>query len=357
MSSFYSELKGRYQLCQSCAFAAPFGLTQVWYSWGDQFLSLTLLWPVGADLVAIDRFLRQTSGLHVGNNVGRNYERAFGYASGPTPCFLDLICSLWNTSRMQISTDALIMALAGVEFHAMQLSKPSKTSNVISVDRYEIIPDPAGVLRLVQECDQVSKQGRVWNSLATVLNDMPIKRRAPDGGVQTDTRLLNEISDAVVARRPIEEVLEKRVYVALDQLQTESGMVRDFSTLAFRLLVPIYFKEVRDMTADLLPALQSVGETVGELIKATGDRSILYNLRNSRNVDDLLEVLSRVVVRHADAFVEGKPELWRNRVRELAEVIDNGNWRRVRSLLGLYAGLKFIEVSRKEQGKEPVPSK
>ena len=56
MSGFYSELKGGYQICQPCAFVAPFALTQAWYSWGDQFLSLTLLWPVGVDLLAVDRF-------------------------------------------------------------------------------------------------------------------------------------------------------------------------------------------------------------------------------------------------------------------------------------------------------------
>lgn len=357
MSGFYSELRGGYQICQSCAFAAPFALTQAWYSWGDQFLSLTLLWPVGADLLAIDRFLRQTSDLHIGDDVGRNYQRAFSYANGPTACFLDLICSLWNISRTRVSGDALVMALAGVQFHAMQLSKPTKTSNVISVDRYEIIPDPAGVLRLVQRSDRTSKQGKVWNMLISVLSNMPVRRRGPDGKIQADTRLLNQIADAIVARAPIERVLEARIYEALNQLQTDAALLEHFNVFAFRLFVPIYFKEVKDMTTDLLPALQSVGGTLGELVKITDDRSVLYNLRNSRNVDDLLEVLSRVVVRHADAFVEGEPELWRNRMHELAESIDGSNWRRVRSLLGLYAGLKFIELSRKEQGKEPASSK
>jgi len=357
MSGFYSELRGGYKICQSCAFAAPFALTQAWYSWGDQFLSLTLLWPVGADLLAVDRFLRQTSNLRIGDDVGRNYERAFSYANSPTSCFLDLLCSLWNISKTHVSADALMMALAGVQFHAMQLSKPTKTSNVISVDRYEIIPDPAGVLRLVQRSDEVSKQGKVWNVLVSVLSDMPMRRRSPDGKIQVDTRLLDQIADAIVARAPIEGVLEARIYEALNQLETDATQLDNFNVFAFRLFVPIYFKEVKDMTTDLLPALQSVGETLGELVKITDDRSVLYNLRNSRNADDLLEVLSRVVVRHADAFVEGKPELWRNRVRELAESIDNSNWRRVRSLLGLYAGLKFIELSRKEQEKEPASSK
>ena len=106
------------------------------------------------------------------------------------------------------------------------------------------------------------------------------------------------------------------------------------------------------MISELLPALQSVGETLGELVSITDDRSVLYNLRNSRNVDDLVEVLSRIVVRHSDAFIAGEPELWRNRLRQLVESLDNTNWRRVRSLLGLYAGLKFIELSRKNRGKE-----
>jgi len=319
---------------------------QAWYSWGDLFLSLTLLWPVGADLLAVDRFLRLTSDLRIDDNVGRNYEQAFSYANGPTACFLDLLCSLWRIWRTRESADDPIMALASMQFHAMQLSKPTKTSNVISVDRYQIIPDPVGALRLIQGSDQLSKQGRVWNALISVLSDMPVRQRGPDGKIQADTHLLNQIADAIVARTPIEEVLEGRIYEALDQLQTDAVLVEHFNALAFRLFVPIYFKEVKDMTIDLLPALQSVGETLGELVKLTDDRSILYNLRNARNADDLLEVLSRAIVRHADAFIEGKPELWRNRVRELAEAIDSSNWRRARSLLGLYAGLKFIELAQ-----------
>ena len=349
MSGFYSELKGGYQICQSCAFVAPFALTQAWYSWGDQFLSLTLLWPVGVDLLTVDRFLQQTTDLHIADNLGRNYKQAFSYANSTTSCFLDLICSSWTILRTHTSADVLMMALAGVQFHAMQLSTPSKTSNVVNIDRYQTIPDPMGILRLVQRSDHVSKQGRIWNSLISILNDMPVKRRGADGKIQVDARLLNQIADAIVARSSIEGILEQRIYEALDQLHTDAKIIEHFNVFAFRLFIPIYFKEVKHMSTDLLSALQSVGETLGELVKITDDRGILYNLRNARNADDLLEVLSRVVVRHADAFIEHKPELWRNRVRELTEFIDNNNWHRARSLLGLYAGLKFIELSQKSQ--------
>ena len=351
MSGFYSELRGRYQICQTCAFVAPFALAQAWYSWGDQFLSLTLLWPVGVDLLTVDRFLRQTTDLHIADKPGRNYERAFGYANNPTACFLDLICSLWNISLTHTSDDVDVLkrALRDVGFHAMQLSTPSTRSNVVSIDRYEIIPDPTGIWRLVQQSKCVSKQGKIWNLLVSILNDMPVRRRGPDGKIRADASLLNQMADAIVTRSPIEVILERRIYEALNQLQTDANMIESFNVLAFRLFVPIYFKEVKYMSADLLPALQSVGETLGELVKITDDRGILYNLRNARNADDLLEALSRVVMRHADAFIERKPELWRNQVRELTEFIDNNNWRRARSLLGLYAGLKFIELSQKRQ--------
>ena len=349
MSGFYSELKGRFQICHPCAFVAPFALTQAWYSWGDQFLSLTLLWPVGTDLVAVDRFLQQTTHLHIADNPGRNYERAFSYANSPTACFLDLICSLWQISLTHTSDDVLERALRGVGFHAMQLSKPSTRSNVISIDRYTTIPDPLSIYHLVQQSKRVSKQGQVWNLLISVLSSMPVKRRGADGKIQADTSLLNQMSDAIVARSSIEAILEQRIYEALNQLQTDATMIEGFNILAFRLFVPIYFKEVEYMSTNKLSALQSVGETLGELVKITDDRGILYNLRNARNADDLLEALSRVVVRHADAFIEGKPELWRKQVRELTEFIDNNTWHQSRSLLGLYAGLKFIELSQRQQ--------
>ena len=355
MSGFYSELKGRYQICHPCAFVAPFALAQAWYSWGDQFLSLTLLWPVGVDLRAVDRFLQQTSHLHIADNLGRNYEQAFYYANSPTACFLDLICSLWKISLTHTSEDVLMRVLGGVEFHAMQLSKPNTRSNVVNIDRYETIPDPAGIMHLVQQSKCVSKQGQVWNLLISILSSMPIKRRGQDGKIQADASLLNQIADAIVARSPIESILERRIYAALNQLQTDASMIEGFNVLAFRLFVPIYFKEMKYMSSKELSALKSVGETLGELVKITDDRGILYNLRNARNADDLLEALSRVVVRHADAFIESKPELWRSQVRELTEFINNNTWHQSRSLLGLYAGLKFIELSQMQQSGSSTP--
>ncbi len=353
MSSFYSELRGALRICQSCAFTAPFALTQAWYSWNNEFLSLTLLWPSGTDLLGINDFLGQTSRFRVGDSVWRNYKRAFASANSPAACFVNLVCALWDVSRTETSADALARALNGIQFHAMQLSKAGKTSRGFSVDRYVVIPDPAGVLRLVKSSDRVSKQGKAWNALASVLGDMTVTRHV-GGKIQTDSRLLDEIADAIVGRAPIERILEERIYEALDQLRVDAVMMAPFSVVAFRLLVPVYFKEVKDMATDLLPALQSVGETLGELINITDDRSVLYNLRNARSVDDLLEVLSRAIVRHTDAFIEGQPELWRNRVRELAQSIDASNWRRVRSLLGLYAGLKLIELSKPQGNTAPT---
>jgi hypothetical protein len=351
MSGFYSELKGKYQICQACAFVAPFSHTQSWFVWGDQFLSLTLVWPVGIHLplLTVDNFLRSTSSLRIEQTTMRNYQQAFWHANTPMSCFLDIVCSLWKTIDQHMSKN-IQDELQKLQFHAIQFSKASKTSNTINVDRYEIIPDPARIFRLVEVSRDVTPQGKVRNSLIDTLSGMPVKRRATD----IDPQLLEQLSEAIIRWRPIEEVLEKRVYVAMEQLRADAQLLGYFDTFAFRNIVKIYAKETQDMTQDLLPALNSVGNTLGELIKHTDDRSILYNLRNARNGEDLLEVLSRVVVRHADAFIKNEPQLWRNQVHELAKKIDNTNWRRARSLLSLYAGLRYIELSQKAKPASPT---
>ncbi len=349
MSGFYSELKGGYKICQACAFAAPFAPSQTWFSYGDGFLSLTLLWPVGIDFLSADQFLRQTSGLRLQGDSTHNYPHAFGYANKTVSCFLDLICSLWEQSRTSISKNVFEMAMSGVQFHALQVSKPNARSNVISIDRYQVFPDPTGVLRLVQACDQGSKQGKLWNVMSAVLNQMYIRRK--EGA---DTRLLEATANEIVARSQVEGTIEARVQKAIDDLQKDTSVAENI--FAFRRFMSIYLKEVKDMANDMLPALQSVGETLGQMVKITDDRSILYNLRNARNADDLLEVLSRVLVRHSDKFIAGEVKLWRDSVRDVTEFIDDKNWRRARSLLGIYAGLKFIEMSHKKSSGTPTPT-
>lgn len=342
MSTFYSELSGGEAICQTCAFASPFAFTRTFYS--IQGATATLVWPVAPDLVRLDEFFRSVSRHFVVVQPFRNYHpSAIPYAQSPATCFLDVLCSLWHVNQSEGLGDMLVTALGGVQFHAVQLTK---TGNVISVDRYEIIPDPAGILRLVRACDKVSQQGERWNALQSSLSAMPIIRRTPGGRPEANTRLLNAVSQSVVACGPVDQAIEARVYAALDDMQGDVASVAYFPVVSLRTFIPIYLEEVKDMTIELLPSLQSVGTTLGELVKQTDDRSILYNLRNARNPDDLLEVLSRVVVRHADDFIAGEPELYRGSVRKLAESIDQTNWRRVRSLLGIYAGLRFIELSK-----------
>jgi hypothetical protein len=185
---------------------------------------------------------------------------------------------------------------------------------------------------------------------------MPIIRRTPEGRTDANNRLLDAASRAVVARAPVDQAIEERVYAALDDMQGDVASVAYFPAISLQTFIHIYLKEVKDMIVDLLPSLESVGTTLGELVKQTDDRSILYNLRNARNPDDLLEVLSRVVIRHADEFIAGEPELYRGSVRKLAESIDQANWRRVRSLLGIYAGLRFIELSKPQSGQQSSQS-
>jgi len=345
MSTFYSELSGREAICQACAFASPFAFTRAWYS--IQGSTATLIWPVAPDFIRLDRFFRSVSRHFVIAQPPCNYPSVIRYAQSPAACFLDVLCSLWDINQKEGLGGGLVKALtrAQFQFHGMQLTK---VRNTVSVDRYEVIPDPADILRLVQACDQISEQGERWNALQSALSAMPIRR------MEVDVHLLNAVSQSVVRHEAVDQTIEERVYVALDQMQSDAASVAYFPVVRLRTFIPIYLKEVKDMTVDLLPSLQSVGTTLGELVKQTDDRSIVYNLRNARNPDDLLEVLSRVVVRHADDFIDGKRELHRSSVpsvRRLAESIDQTNWRRVRSLLGIYAVLRFIELSKPQSGQ------
>jgi len=353
MSGFYSELKGGYKICQTCAFAAPFSLTEIWYSFGNQFLSLNVLWPTSDSFLLLDSFLRKTSSSRISDSDFRNYRQSFAYAESPVACFLELMCSLWDLLRESSSLNEIEEDLGKIQFHVMQMTKPNTRSNVINIDRYQIIPDPINVFRLVKQA-QTTRQGKTWNTLISVLYNLPIRRRGPDGTIQANSILLNEFAEAVVKRLPVEGILEKRIYEALDQLKSDQGQkqLEQFNTMAIRLFLErTYFKEVEhQMPEEFLKATKSVGETLGEVIAKTDDRSILYTLRNARNEDDLLEVLSRAIVRHSETFIKGKPEgveLYRASVRTLAETINRQNWRRARSLLSLYAGLKYIDLKQR----------
>lgn len=103
------------------------------------------------------------------------------------------------------------------------------------------------------------------------------------------------------------------------------------------------------MEEETVKALESTGRSLGQLVLESEDRGILFNLRNARNPEDLLDFFHRTLGRYAEQLAE--MNLYRDAVKILCERTNAHNWRRLRSLLGIYALLEVIGEKQKKRPK------
>lgn len=344
MASFYSGLKTQYYICQNCAFVAPFAVLRCFFNLNLQDSLCISMVPENPNLIKLDELYQTTGKFFATATRHRNYPQQIQDCERPLQSFLDFLCSAWDLMKKQRTFDT--GGFEGTRFHVLLLDKQG---NEVSPKRYYIIPDALVHIELIKSCEHVHK-GKTWNSLVEVMSSVYWTGERN----QVDTFLREELAHRITERSPLDDVLENFLFelALVRKEELEKRKKRKFNTRAFYLFLRDYGKEVYTMDDDTKRALESVGQTIGHLVVKTEDKGILYTLRNTRNEDDLLDFLFKVLARHASKFVEGEVTLYRNAVHELSEKTSPTNWRRFRSLLGIYAVLKYIEDMIEKMGKE-----
>ncbi|MFN4033500.1 MAG: hypothetical protein ACK4ME_07750 [Fimbriimonadales bacterium] len=111
----------------------------------------------------------------------------------------------------------------------------------------------------------------------------------------------------------------------------------------------IYLQEVMHMDEKLLDILKGFGYELGSQAASKKDMGLLYALRNSKNLDQFLEVLNQI---QFTLSITVNSELLRV---EPGERIAGAPWNRVKTLLAIYAMnayLRAVQPSKKEESNE-----
>jgi len=98
----------------------------------------------------------------------------------------------------------------------------------------------------------------------------------------------------------------------------------------------------------ILESCKSLGNSLGNLAAETDDKSVLYTLRSTRNLDDFLGALHQTLVRYMDEI-----GVYRKGVERILEEVNDRNWKRYRALTGIYAILRFMKAKgERKEGKQ-----
>ncbi|OAG28546.1 hypothetical protein [Thermodesulfatator autotrophicus] len=107
----------------------------------------------------------------------------------------------------------------------------------------------------------------------------------------------------------------------------------------------VYLKEVLNMDAQLLKVIRGFGYTLGSHAQKENEMGLLYTLRNAKNLDEFFRVLNDVQYRLSLTIPEDILAV------ESGELIKGSPWKRVKTLLSIYAMNAFLR-RQNETSKE-----
>lgn len=101
------------------------------------------------------------------------------------------------------------------------------------------------------------------------------------------------------------------------------------------------------MDAAIIGTTKALGDAVGESAQAHDDKSLLYTLRSCRNQSDLLSFFEQMLTRYI-----GESSNLRQ-LEALIAKIDALNWRDYKSLISIFAALKYSSLEVQKKGNDP----
>jgi len=358
-SSFFSNLRGEMVICENCSLASKLTGLKLFFS--QQIVDrASSIWNVslieGADLIKLYKGIRRFSSLFTTASKVANYPHAFYWTQYPLESFLDFLFSSWRNLSKE---EDFMEDIGNKIYHVFSIAYTRKGGRNVDVKRYYILPGVEKTLKTFEVASWSSEAGKEYNALREVAESFHFRRED-----RVDTLLREDLSYCILFGAHIFETIERFLYkFVLEENQTMDG----FKAYNFRLLVNQYEKEVMNMEGKVISDAWNVGTTLGRLAAENDDKGIFYTLRSTRTMDDFLEAINLLLIRHVDEIklyeerLDDKvkkehPVLGRKAMDEILKDITEQNWKRYRALVGIYAVLEYMEKKSKKEGGENVKS-
>ena len=339
-ANFYPGLKRELKICPTCAVAGLAAyLGWLWCAQGRDALHIFCF---HGDLADLERLQREVFDPLRLEEKGRNVPLAF-YGPYLHETVLGLLLRLFSLVRRnsqeaeKLSPEArelLAQLLGATERPAFHLSlyvvtgKPGQAFNMQSFKEFSRL---AALYRLYEAFLEILPSERPQEILEGVFRQFQ-KREGRGYNTIWREKIAAAVLDFVDPLPFVEDFLyegpEKRPLV--------------FKTLE---VFEVYLKEVLNMDAQLLRVIRGFGYSLGSHAQKENEMGLLYALRNAKNLDEFFRVLNDVQYRLGLTIPEDILAV------ESGELIKSSPWRRVKTLLSIYAMNAFLR-GQDETSKE-----
>jgi len=335
MSSFYSQLRGAFNICVYCTFASWFATPTIFFNLNLRSGVLNSFFFDAPDLLTLDRLLGGLSRHRAEEEPYRNFKIRLFNVEHPLENFLGFLLTIYEEMAMK---SELIQRVTVHVFSARL------DGHKVSFMRYYTVPNLPRILSFLKLMDWQSTTRR-----HNALEDVMRKFYFVYAGVM-DTTIREELARRFLTSSEIADVTEEFLF---RRVLSEGGGLSGFEIISFYQLTDKYETGVLSLDFRILNAARSLGDILGTVAAEKDDKSILYALRGLRSLEDYYAYLHQFMTRHLDSL-EGK-ESMKPTVDIITSEIDEKNWRSHRSLVGVYAVLKYIDIlnQRKKMKKAP----
>ncbi len=340
-ANFYPGLKRELKICPTCAVAGLAAyLGWLWCAQGRDALHIFCF---HGDLADLERLQREVFDPLRLEEKGRNVPLAF-YGPYLHETVLGLLLRLFSLVRRnsqeaeKLSPEAckLLAQLLGATerpaFRPLLLyvvtGKPGQAFNMQSFKEFSRL---AALYRLYEAFLEILPSERPQEILEGIFRQFQ-KREGQGYNTIWREKIAAAVLDFVDPLPFVEDFLyegsEKRPLV--------------FKTLE---VFEVYLKEVLNMDAQLLRVIRGFGYSLGSHAQKENEMGLLYALRNAKNLDEFFRVLNDVQYRLGLTIPEDILAV------ESGELIKGSPWRRVKTLLSIYAMNAFLR-GQNETSKE-----
>jgi hypothetical protein len=321
MSSFYSQLKGTFKVCSSCAFASWFAVRRVLFNVSER--TLNAFFFDAPDLSRLARLHSEFGQQWAVEEPYRNFRGMLSYAAHPLENFLSFLLAIHEQTRIKSRF------FQGVTAHVFSAKLDGRT---VTFGRYYTVPDLPKILDIIDVMKWQSET-KQHNALQDVARGLYLIK-----GGKRDTLIREELARRLLSLSELADVAEDFLFDRGLSKERLSG----FEAVSFYQLITKYYGEVLRLEPRILEASRGLGGILGAAAAKTDEKSLLYSLRGLRSLEDYHAYLHQFMVRHED-FVRAGSSI-RSTIDTITSEIDERNWRSHRSIVGIYAVLRYTEI-------------
>jgi hypothetical protein len=333
-SSFYSNLAGNIKICNWCAFASKFTPIRLFYIMSRNSINMIALECNNLNdlLFVFNNFSR----LFIQSDTYRNFPKLMKFVQYPLESFLDfLFTTITEMGKKQdLEGKNLIRSALISKVHVIQAS----ISGGLSIDKYYVIPNMPKVFDFISTCNWKSKTTqKSYNSLIETAKSL-ISRRGDD----IETIVREEFARRIFYNKDVSDLIEEFLITNFEKRSS----TKYFESINIDKFITLYYLNQMGMDSTQLYISKQLGEIIGTLAAKYGNKSLLYNLRSIGNLDTLLSFFNQMLVRYIDDINVGVKN-----IESLLYNIENSNWFRYKSLIGIFSVLSYTELITNNQEK------